>query len=189
MPADTVSSQNATTERVLVLGHGTRAFLTVIRSLARCGLEVHVGMCAPTDLALKSRYITQYHEIKQDSWLDDMRRVLQEHSFSWVLPCGDESMHPVQVHQAELRHFTDVYAYDPELYRVAFNKYASTKLAHDLGVPVARQVDITPETSAKTLLSELDLPLVLKPASSIDEEDSNRRREVLRVRSETSPGL
>ena len=38
--------------------------LTVIRSLGRMGLEVHVRMCHPNDIALQSRYVHAFHRVK-----------------------------------------------------------------------------------------------------------------------------
>lgn len=172
-------------ENVLVLGHGSRAFLTVIRSLGRLGLNVHVAMFGDDDLALKSRYVAEQHLVRPDHWLADMLQILQAHRFELVLPCGDESMYPVQLHREELGRHAPVYAYDDALYRAAFNKYESTRLAAEEGVPVAQQVDITPASTADSILAELDLPLVLKPPSSIDESDPDVRCEVVRVRSAT----
>lgn len=169
---------------VLVLGHGTRAFLSVIRSLGRLGLTVHVAMCPRDDLALRSKYVHTRHEIGDKTWLEDMLALLKSVDFSLVLPCGDESMHPVQVHQAELSRYAPVYAYPSELYRIAFNKYESSGLAQRLGIPVPAQFELHPDTTSDDLLASLDLPLVLKPPSSIDSKDSRRRLEVIRVRTE-----
>ena len=71
------------TGNVLVLGHGVRAFLSVIRSLGRAGLTVHVGMCPSDDLALRSRYVHRYHKIPmyrpgQGDWLEAMTANLSD---------------------------------------------------------------------------------------------------------------
>ena len=60
------------TENVLVLGYDSRAFLTVIRSLGRRGVKVHVA-CPEMPhedvrIALASRFITQRHELP--AWRD-----------------------------------------------------------------------------------------------------------------------
>jgi len=60
MTADVASQRS---RQVLVLGRDIRAFLSVIRSLGRASLDVHVGMCPSDDLALKSRYIKHVHDI------------------------------------------------------------------------------------------------------------------------------
>ena len=48
------SVQIAAVGKVLVLGQGTSSFLTVIRSLGRQKIEVHVGWC-PSDCPARSR--------------------------------------------------------------------------------------------------------------------------------------
>ena len=74
---------------VLVLGSGERAFLSVIRSLGRCGLKVHVAMCEPNELALKSRYVARWHQVPcyrpgDDSWVAAMESILSQTPFQLV---------------------------------------------------------------------------------------------------------
>jgi protein-tyrosine-phosphatase len=179
-------------KKVLVLGHGTRAFLAVIRSLGRLGLDVHVAMCPPEDLALKSKYVKHRHDIPTSqaagtttpSWLDEMTDLLRRLDFSLVLPCDDQSMIPVQQHRTVLRELAPVYAYRPETYALAFSKLASTRLAENLGIPVPPRIEISSRSTSADVLSRLSLPIVLKPPSSFDENDPEVRREVVRVRTE-----
>ena len=48
--------------KVLVLGDDDRSFLTVIRSLGRKNICVHVGWCPSASFALHSKYIKKIHE-------------------------------------------------------------------------------------------------------------------------------
>ncbi len=57
------SSHLVANGKVLVLGQGTSSFLTVVRSLGRQGIKVHVGWCPPDCPALKSRYVARFHAI------------------------------------------------------------------------------------------------------------------------------
>ena len=49
--------------KALVLGEDTRSFLTVVRSLGRKGIEIHVAWCTIGAPELKSRYIKQIHHL------------------------------------------------------------------------------------------------------------------------------
>ena len=59
--------------KALILGDDDRSFLSVVRSLGRKNICIHVGGCAPGAFALKSKYISQNHQIphydvSKDSW-------------------------------------------------------------------------------------------------------------------------
>jgi hypothetical protein len=61
------------TRKVLVLGKSGSSFLTVIRSLRRQGIAVHVGWCPPAEVARRSRYVRAAHELPpfragDDAW-------------------------------------------------------------------------------------------------------------------------
>jgi hypothetical protein len=58
-----VPSHESARRRALVLGHDTRAFLSVVRSLGRAGIEVHVGWFEDGEPALSSRYVAEAHRI------------------------------------------------------------------------------------------------------------------------------
>ena len=113
--------------RVLVLGRGERAFLSVIRSLGRGGIEVHAGMCTDSDIALRSRYIAKWHEIPQsrpddDAWIVAMREVLASDKFDLVIPCNDQAVLPLQEHQDQLGEFSKLYVLNDSAFETAFNK-------------------------------------------------------------------
>jgi len=64
--------------KVLVLGQEDRAFLAVVRSLGRRGIDVHVAWCPSDAVALKSRYLTQRHALPRytrddSSWMRQSR--------------------------------------------------------------------------------------------------------------------
>ena len=61
----------------LVLGSDMRAFLTVVRSLGRAEIEVHVAWAIPKSPALRSRYIHKVHELQKaepgdDRWIQQL---------------------------------------------------------------------------------------------------------------------
>jgi len=175
------------TGNVLVLGHGVRAFLSVIRSLGRAGLTVHVGMCPSDDLALRSRYVHRYHKIPmyrpgQGDWLKAMTAICRETQFDLVIPCEDQCLIPIQLHKKELSRLTLVYSLGKRAFRVAFDKIASTRLAEELGVPVPRQKIVDTAESVKAILEGMTLPVVVKPPSSFAAEELSAKRKVFRAR-------
>ena len=65
--------------KVLVLGQEDRAFLAVVRSLGRRGIDVHVAWCPADAVALRSRYVTQRHALPRyarddAAWRDALLR-------------------------------------------------------------------------------------------------------------------
>src|SRR6478672_8422525 len=123
----------APSRAVLVLGSDERSFLSVVRSLGRAGLRVHVAWCAPDAVALRSRYVTAVHDLPRyaegnDSWKHALLALGAAHRFDLVIPCNDPSLIPLQLHRAELEPALRLYALDERAFAVAFDKQKS----HDL---------------------------------------------------------
>jgi len=174
--------------RVLVLGRGERAFLTVIRSLGRMGLEVHVGMCYPHDIALRSRYVHAVHDIPayrfgDGLWLDVMTRLLRARHFDLVVPCNDHAVIPLQVHRDQLHALARLATLDDRAFAIAFDKIETYRLADSIGVRQARGKVVPVDLPITAALAGLSLPVVLKPPSSFAVEDPSSRRAVRRARS------
>lgn len=173
--------------RVLVLGSGTRAFLAVIRSLGRAGLQVHTGMCPADDVALRSHYVSHRHAIPpyvpgDGAWLEAMTRVLGRQRFDLVIPCNDGSLIPLQLHRENLSRLARLYTLDDHAYRLAFDKIASSRLAASLGVPVAAEKVVRTDAPVGAMLEGLSLPVVIKPPSSFVAEELASKRRVMRAR-------
>jgi hypothetical protein len=93
--------------KVLVLGEDARAFLSVIRSLGRRGIEVHVAWCPRNALALRSRYIRRIHSlpaylVEDDAWKRALIDLCAREQFDLVIPCNDQTLIPLQKHRDEL---------------------------------------------------------------------------------------
>lgn len=79
---------------MLVLGHDTRAFLSVVRSLGRAGIGVHVPWFEPSGPAPRSRYVVRRHEIPpyrsgENEWKDALAELMRRERFDLVIPCGE----------------------------------------------------------------------------------------------------
>ena len=157
--------------KVLVLGRDDRAFLAVIRSLGRRGIEVHVAWCPPDALARRSRYVAATHKLPpysstDDAWKQAFVRLCQQERFDLVVPTNDPTIMPLQTHRAEIEPHARIYLLDPEVFTVVFDKDRSHALARSLGIPVPRQLRVPLPADANAILAELPLPAVLKPRSS-----------------------
>ena len=171
---------------VLVLGHGERAFLSVIRSLGRAGLNVHVAMCAPNDLALKSRYVCNYHDVPayqagDDSWVDAMEAILDQTTFQLVIPCDDQAVIPLQVYRERLSRRCKLYVLSDVAFETAFSKIKSFELADKLGISQPRTAILSPNDDCRAA-SDFSLPIIVKPPSSFTSQDLSAKRGVVRCR-------
>lgn len=181
----TMTSQ--TKRRVLILGRGDRAFLTTIRSLGRMGLEVHVSMSSPGDIALRSRYVHRVHDLPayrsgDDSWLRGMTQLLSSHRFSLVVPCNDHAVIPLQVYRDQLRDLARLATLEDRAFAIAFDKIETYRLAESLGVRQSPGKVVPADITVSDALSGLSLPVLFKPPSSFALEDPSSRRAVRRAR-------
>ena len=157
-------------ERVLVLGDDLRAFLAVVRSLGRHGLEVHV---APSDFAspaLESRYIAAIHRLPDyapapEAWEEALRSLIAEHDFRLVVPCGDSSLVRLDHHGDSLGR-ERLALPNREAFAAFTDKARTRELARRLGVAVADGKALGPEEEAPALAARYGLPLLLKPRQS-----------------------
>ena len=77
--------------KVLILGHDSRSFLSVIRSLGRKKITVHVGWYKNRSIALYSKYIQKKILIPAYSpdntqWLDVLIALIEEQKYDLVIP-------------------------------------------------------------------------------------------------------
>jgi protein-tyrosine-phosphatase/predicted ATP-grasp superfamily ATP-dependent carboligase len=167
---------------VLVLGQDNRSFLTVIRSLGRRGLEVHVAWAPRDDPALDSRYIARVHDLspyaEDGKWKAELSRLMQQERFDLVIPTNDPSLLPLQLHRSHLEPFGRIALLVDRAFSVALDKVASYELAQELGIPVPRQIPVHDSSDAEWLISALGSPVVLKPHSSFSVENLVHRRSV-----------
>lgn len=168
---------------VLVLGSDTRSFLSVIRSLGRRRLRVHVAGAPPNAPALRSRYVDAIHHLPSyaadsDAWKCALRSLLQREPFDLVIPCDDPAILPLQRHRADLEPCGHLYLLSPDAFEVTTSKRRTTVLARQLGVPVPRDAMASSIADADAIVAQLGLPLVLKPTTSFAIDDLTARRDV-----------
>jgi protein-tyrosine-phosphatase/predicted ATP-grasp superfamily ATP-dependent carboligase len=159
-----------------VLGADDRAFLSVIRSLGRKGIEVHAGWCPPGAPSLASRYLAARHEIRPycdrcDSWKDDLVEVVRSTPFDLVIPCTDETEIPLRSAREDLEPHAPLYLLPDPVYGIVSDKARTTELARSLDVPVPEEARIESLEEAVAAAGSFGYPLILKPASSFGAGD------------------
>jgi hypothetical protein len=113
---------------VLVLGHDTRAFLSLVRSLGRAEIEVHVGWFEDGEPALSSRYVAEAHQIPayrpdEPKWKDVLAELMQAQRFDLVIPCDDQRALPLAAHREELERWGRLALPSPEALAVLGGKF------------------------------------------------------------------
>ncbi len=175
----------ALTGRVLVLGDETRIVLPILRSLGRRGLEVHLAWCLPHEPVTRSRYLHQYHHLRRwepdsESWLDDLRALLESTAFDLVIPATESAVFPLQRVRGKLDADWPIYLLNDRAFETCFDKGKTHELARSLGVPVPRQTLVRPGDE----LAGWSMPLALKPVCSVDSTNVDAKNFVRRVNNE-----
>lgn len=173
-------------EKVLVLGNDTRSFLTVIRSLGRKRMEVHIAWCESGAPARHSRYVTKVHEVpvydpKNHAWRKSLKKILEQEKYALVIPCNDQSIIPLQYYRKEFETLARIYLLDDDIFETTNNKQTMYEIADNLGIPIPEGTLITLRDDLSQAISKLGLPLVLKPFSSFSLNNLMERQEIKKV--------
>src|SRR6185369_415495 len=171
--------------KVLVLGQEDRAFLAVVRSLGRRGIDVHVAWCPADAVALKSRYVTERHALPRYArddlaWRDALVALCRRERFDLVIPTNDTTIMPLQAHRDEIEPHARLYLPSNEAYAICFDKGVTHDFAQAHDVPVPRQLRLPLPTTAGAIPDDW-YPLVLKPLASFTLDDLERKHFVRRV--------
>jgi protein-tyrosine-phosphatase/predicted ATP-grasp superfamily ATP-dependent carboligase len=172
--------------KVLVLGQDEGSFLSVIRSLGRRGVEVHVGWCPEESFALCSRYVAQVHWIPpfavgSSEWKDAFLAICSKAQFDLVVPCNDRTLIPLQLYRAELEPHVRIYLLNDRVFEVVSDKTKTNKLARALDVPLPREIRLEPPYDVAAVLDQFAFPVVIKPPHSFTINRLNERHNVLKA--------
>lgn len=169
-----------TPPKILVLGSGDRAFLSVVRSFGRRGASVDVGWAPPDDVTLRSRYVRRAHALppfRPDdlAWRNALVELCRRERFDLVVPTTDPTIIPLQRHRAAIEAAARCYLVSGTAFDICFRKDATHALAGELGVPMPPQMTLRRPFDAGAIPSDW-YPAVLKPISSYDLEVPARKR-------------
>jgi protein-tyrosine-phosphatase/predicted ATP-grasp superfamily ATP-dependent carboligase len=171
---------------VLILGADTRAFLSVVRSLGRYGLEVDVAWCPWNSPSLRSRYIRKVHALPEyrcddTAWIRALVELLERERYDLVIGCNDACLLPLQQHRVEIEPAGRLDLLPDETFDICFDKRKTYDLAERLGIPVPRQRMIHSGAELEALAAEWGYPLVLKPRASVSLRDPSSKHYVTKV--------
>ncbi|MFA7467015.1 MAG: hypothetical protein WCY82_01970 [Desulfotomaculaceae bacterium] len=174
MQESAASKKLCNTKKALVLGYHTPSFLSVIRSLGRGNVQVHVAWHLPDSIAIHSRYVHQAHvlpnyEPDKSDWKHALIRLMQAENFDLVIPCHDSTIYPLQMHKNELGKNGPLYVLSDEAFNVFFDKIKTNQLARSVDLPLPRELIIKGPEDGKIVLANFNFPIVLKPCRSYNE--------------------
>jgi protein-tyrosine-phosphatase/CelD/BcsL family acetyltransferase involved in cellulose biosynthesis/predicted ATP-grasp superfamily ATP-dependent carboligase len=171
--------------KALVFGDDTRSFLTVVRSLGRKGVSVHVAPINLAAPALRSRYVTRVHRLPPyvgagEEWVRALTALLAAERFDLVIPCDDRSLLPCHTHRVALERLTKLAIPSPHAVDVLFDKEKTKALAAELGVNLAKTISPHDGSGPAEIFAALGAPVVVKPSNSY-RLSALHRRAVVRV--------
>jgi len=167
-------------KKVLILGHGTRSFLSVIRSLGRKGITVHAANSLPEDLALYSKYITEYFLLPPfsdaDRWKSEVISIVEKGKYDLVIPTDDSPIILLHQIKSEIERRSRVYLLDTYAYTVTNNKLQTYFFCRSLGIRVPRYLMLSKDDDPEEILKEFTFPLIIKPVSSFSPDNLERKK-------------
>jgi len=159
--------------KALVLGSDTRSALSVIRSLGRGGVQIHVAWHEKDSPALRSRYVFRAHDLPpydadDDAWQTALVALMRREGFDLVIPCQDSTLIPLQQHRRDLEPCGRLYLLDDRAFDVLFDKFKTNELARAVGVRVPREILVTRPEEADRVYAAFAPPVALKPRASFE---------------------
>ncbi len=175
--------------RAVVIGTDTRAFLAVVRSLGRSGVEVHTVSTAAQSPARRSRYIAKAHELPpyrpgENDWLEGLRELLGDGQTQLLIPCPEWAVDAVDGNRDALTPHCKLALPAPAALHTFLDKRLTRELAERVDVRVPKEWRLAELGDLARLAAE-PLPLVVKPPSSLNPADPYNKRMVVKAYSRT----
>ncbi len=162
--------------KVLILGHGTRSFLSVIRSLGRKGIIIHAGNSLPEDIALYSRYITKYFLLppfsEPEQWKSEVITIIEKEKYDLVIPTDDSPIILLRQIILELEKSSKVYLLENTAFSITNDKLQTYSFCQSLGIHVPRFSTVSKNDDLEKISKNFDFPLIIKPVSSYSPDKS-----------------
>ena len=163
---------------VLVLDGDQASALTIVRSLGRRGLVVHVGSSEPSPLAGYSRHVRQrlrYPDpLKAEAdFIDWLRNQTSSQRYGLVIPVTERTVVPMLRHRASFDDSRVALAPSDALEQV-LDKDRTLRLAATLGIATPRSVPVAALADLGAAAAALGYPVVVKPARSVGQGDGQR---------------
>ena len=154
----------------ILIGAETVNAVSIIRSLAMAGVEVHL-LCRPDALPAHSRYARRIplagESPGRDAWADYLLGSESEPLRGAVLlACNDDGIEMLLDHREELAPEYVLDICDPSAQRCMLDKLATYREAHEAGVPTPRFWPASSLDQVRAQEHEYVYPLMLKPLYS-----------------------
>ncbi len=177
------------TGKVLVLGSdfkNYRSCLTIVRSLGRKSLKVHIGWNSTGDIVRRSKYVARVHDIPDyspdnDLWKTKLIELVEKEQFDLVVPCNEQASAPLEAHRKDLTKYPSIYILSQEAYEIAFDKFKSGQLAKSLGINLPKEIKATDLSQIDEIMDGFQFPIVLKPHVSFHLESLERKNYVYKA--------
>jgi len=177
------------TGKVLVLGSdfkNYRSCLTIVRSLGRKGLKVHIGWNSKSDVVRRSKYVARVHDIPDylpdnDLWKEKLIELVENEQFDLVVPCNEQASAPLETHREDFLKYHSVYLLNREAYEIAFDKFKSGQLAKSLGISLPKEMIVNDISRIDEIMEEFRFPIVLKPSASFSLDSLKRKNYVYKA--------
>jgi biotin carboxylase len=156
---------------VLIIGT-YRQTLTVIRSAARSGVRVILGMQGDVEACNYSRYVdeTWHHPeitLDRDQFVIELNRFLQKRpDITAIFPVGEGELQLFADQCANIPPGVQLLMCDAETVRICLFKPAMFSIVDELDIPLARHATVSDSRSLFSASDSIGYPCVVKPTGS-----------------------
>lgn len=168
-------------DSVLVLGDGSQACLSIVRSLGRKGIRVCLGTQEAESIVPYSRYVSSVIKLpstkfRLEEYTARLKEVLKSQRFDLVIPASDRSLVPIMSKKDEFKALAKLAVPDERCFKASYFKNYTVAMARELGVPIPTTLVVEKPEDLTRIQSnrEMCLPLVVKPISSKTWKDGRR---------------
>jgi len=155
---------------VLVLDGELRSCLSIVRSLGRHGVDVHVGAQYSKSVSTYSKYCSG-EVVYEDptncrrSFIDDLKSIVKDTVYEMVIGAGEATTYSLAYHKKELEPFVTVPFPGWDTMETVADKKLTFDHANRINIPTPETYSPADRDATAELSSELSYPVVIKPRS------------------------
>jgi protein-tyrosine-phosphatase/predicted ATP-grasp superfamily ATP-dependent carboligase len=156
-------------KKVLVLGHEMRSTLSVIRSLGKANVHVHLGtdlsepaLCRYSKFVSKTHYFPSVRE-GITRFIEAFLQHLKSNGYELIIPTTDIFMIPLIRCRNEIEKIARLAVTSNEGFFSAYDKFITAKLASSLDVPIPNSLRVNSFQDVNLSCESTRFPLIIKP--------------------------